>query len=176
MFENIENYLDATSSFMGVQKERYGRGYRAIVGLHSDVTFLTDVLTDPGQGGVQIQFFLDGNPAFPASWGETATRALENLNQNLGLLYEFIHTPDKWDCHLKFSFRAQCDSDPGESPEYYKVGWYDVVADLRDAYQKEGDSFFYEIAERTCGPKHYRYLHALRNLTIPDEIKAQLKR
>lgn len=177
MLKNIEKYLDATSQFLGVQSERYGSGYRAIVGLHSDVTWLTDVLTDPGDGGVQLQFFLGANPLFPASWGETATKALENLNHKLGLLYEFIPAQGKstkWECRLNVEIMAECDTASGEATEMYKVNWFDVVADLREAYSKEGDTYFYEIAENVCDRRRYRNLHALKNVAIPDGFKAQL--
>ncbi len=176
MFDNIEKYIEATSGYLGVQSERYGSGYRAIIGLHSDVTFLTDVLTDPGQGAVQVQYFLGGNPVFPASFGKTVTEALEQLDLKLGILYEFQQDKTgQWECHKKFSIKAQCDSEPGESPEFYDVNWFDVVADLREAYQKEGDAYFYETAEDTCGIGHYRNLHALLNLDLPEGIKSQLK-
>jgi len=177
MFDNIEKYLAATGHFLGVQSERYGDGYRAVIGLHSDVSWLTDILTDAGDGGIQIQYFMGGNPLFPASWGKTAADALGGLDRKIGVLYDFVPPSEKlnkWQCHLNVELKAECDSDPGEAPETYKVDWFDVVADLREAYSKEGDAYFYEIAEKACSGRRYRNLHALINTVIPESIKTQL--
>lgn len=176
MLDNINKYLEATCQFLGIADERYGGGFRAIICHQANVDWLHNRLTGDDFEGTQTQAFFGKNPIFPACWGGTASEAIEKLDQKLGILYEFVPTPNgvyKWKCQPKFSIRAQYDCNPGNEIEYYEVSWDMVVEDLHDSFKKD-PSWYYESAEDESGPTTYRNLHALLNAVIPDDFKALL--
>ncbi|MFA0809475.1 hypothetical protein [Microbulbifer epialgicus] len=159
-FENINKYIEATSKHLGVEDERYGGGYRAIVAHRCWVDFLFDKLEGDDLDGIQVQLFFTENPLFPAAYGGTASEALENLDKKLGALYKFEPKdgPYRWRAIPRYSLKAQHDCEPGEEQTYYDVDWDDVVSDLRTSSR-----YFYEDSKENSGPREKRNLHALIN-------------
>lgn len=165
--ESIDKYLEASQHHLGVEGERYGGGFRAIVAPRPSTEFLFGMLEGDDLEGTEAQSFFAENPLFPSAWGTTASEALKKLNAKLTLLYHFEASTGvyKWKAEPKFSLLANYDSRPGEVPQTYKVSWADVVEDLF------GDStYFYEAAKRSCSATHKRDLHALLNFEYEGEL------
>lgn len=158
--EALNKYLEATQHHLGVEGERYGGGFRAIVAPRPATEFLFGMLEGDDIEGTEAQFFLSENPLFPSAYGSTPQEALQKLNVKLSLLYHFVEASGayKWSAEPLFELKAQYDSDPGEEPGTYQVSWGDVVQDL----QSDSD-YFYEHEKQKCNRTVNRDLHALVN-------------
>jgi hypothetical protein len=154
----LNKYLEATQHHLGVEGERYGGGFRAIVAHRSATDFLFDMLEGDDIQGTETQAFLGDNPLFPAAYGATPQEALQNLDQKISLLYDF--EPGNggfgWEAKQRFLLKAQYDADAGEERGWYDVSWIDIVDDLKSA-----TTYYYEDSKAKCGDSHKRDLHAL---------------
>ena len=164
----LNKYLEATQDHLGVEGERYGGGFRAIVAHRSAADFLFDMLDGDDFQGTEAQAFLGDNPLFPSAWGATPQEAIQKLDAKLGLLYQF--EPNKsgyrWTAQSRFLLRAQYDADePGEERGWYDVSWVDIVHDL-----KSSSPYFYEDSKRSCSDSVKRDLHALISFKYEDEF------
>lgn len=143
----LNKYLEATQDHLGVEDQRYGGGFRAIVAHRSAADFLFDKLEGGDFDGTEAQIFLNENPLFPSATGKTPQDALQKLNDKLELLYQFEPNAGvyKWTAIPRFKLQAQYDADPGEDRTWYDVCWNDVVDDLQsDAL------YFYEDCRDRC--------------------------
>lgn len=158
--DSLNKYLAATQDHLGVEDQRYGGGFRAIVAHRSASDFLFDMLEGDDFQGTEAQAFLGDNPLFPASWGSTPQEALQKLDAKLGLLYSFEASTGsyKWKAARRFELKAQYDADPGEERGWYDVSWVDIVGDL-----KSSSLYFYEGSKACCTHTEKRDLHALIN-------------
>lgn len=156
----LNKYLEATQDHLGVEDQRYGGGFRAIVGHHSTTDFLFYMLGSGDFHATEAMAFLGDNPLFPSATGNTPQEALQNLNTKLGRLYSFepnagVH---KWAAIRRFELKAQYDADPGEERGWYDVSWAEVVGDL-----KSSSLYYYEDSKARCNDTDKRDLHALIN-------------
>lgn len=165
--ESINKYIEATQHHLGVEGERYGSGYRAIVAPRPSIEFLFGKLEGDDLDGTEAQSFFAENPLFPSAWGETVSEALEKLNAKLAILYhlEASDSVYKWRAEPKFSLLANYDPNPGKAPLTYQVSWADVVDDLFGH-----SAYFYEAAKASCSATHKRDLHALLNFNYEGEF------
>lgn len=124
MFDSLNKYLEATQDHLGVEGERYGGGFRAIVAHRSATDFLFGMLEGSDLEGTEAQAFLGENPLFPSAWGKTPLEALQKLDAKLGILYLFEPTPKRaytWEAHPQFELKAQYDAEPSEVQTWYNV-------------------------------------------------------
>lgn len=158
--ETLNKYLEATQHHLGVEGERYGGGFRAIVAPRPSVDFLFGMLEGDDNDGTQAQFFFADNPLFPAAYGETPLQAIEKLDAKLSILYRMVADQGvyKWRAEPQFRLLANYDSEPGEVPQAYPVAWADIVDDLGGQ-----STYFYEGAKDICSATNKRDLHALVN-------------
>ena len=160
--ESLEKYLAATGHHLGVEGERYGGGYRALVLNRFDADFLFGMLEGNDFEGTQAQAFFGANPLFPATHAATPTQAIRNLDAKLSIMYRFEPNDGvvPWLAVPQFELRAEYDGDPDddETTSSYEVQWGDVVQDLRG-----GGAYFYESARDESTSEHKRDLHALVN-------------
>lgn len=158
--DSLNKYLDATQHHLGVEGERYGGGFRAIVAPRQATDFLFGMLEGDDIEGTQAQFFLGENPLFPSAYGSTPQEAMQRLDVKLSLLYRFEPASSgyKWKIEEQFELKANYDADPGEKPSSYQVSWGDIVQDLNSA-----SDYFYESAKECCNSTEKRDLHALVN-------------
>lgn len=163
----LNKYLEATQHHLGVEEERYGGGFRAIVAHRSDTEFLFCMLEGDDLEATEAQSFLWENPLFPSASGGTLQDALKKLNAKLDLLYEFepIMGSYKWLARRRFELKAQFDADVDEEPGWYDVPWSGIVQDLQS-----GSSYYYENSKAHCGPSEKRDLHALRSFKYEGEF------
>lgn len=168
MFDSLNKYLEATQDHLGVEGERYGGGFRAIVAHRSATDFLFGMLEGSDLEGTEAQAFLGENPLFPSAWGKTPLEALQKLDAKLGILYRFEPTPKRaytWEAHPQFELKAQYDAEPSEVQTWYDVRWLEVVQDL------QSDSiYYYEYSKEHCGLREKRDLHALLNFKYEGEF------
>jgi hypothetical protein len=159
MLDNLNKYLAATSDHLGLEQERYGGSFCAIVAPRPATEFLFRMLEGDDVEGTEAQDFLWSNPLFPAASAEAPSEALARLDAKLGLLYRFASGPrgTGWMAIPQFTLRAQFDSEPGEPPEWYDVRWGDVIQDL----QLSPSRYFYEGSVEVCSATRQRDLHAL---------------
>nr|WP_192963495.1 hypothetical protein [Pseudomonas fluorescens]CEK42338.1 hypothetical protein PQBR57_0385 [Pseudomonas fluorescens SBW25] len=160
-------YLEATQDHLGVESERYGGGFRAIVAHRSATDFLFDMLEGDDFQGTETQAFLGDNPLFPSAHGATPQEALQKLDAKIGLLYQFEPSPSgyKWIAKRRFVLKAQYDTEPGEERGWYDVSWSDIVQDLRS-----NKLYYYEDAKSKCGDSVRRDLHALVSFKYEGEF------
>src|SRR3990167_6661981 len=85
----LNKYLEATQDYLGLEDQRYGGGFRAIVAHRSATEFLFGMLDGGDFEATEAMAFLGDNPLFPSSTGATPQEALQNLSDKLGLLYQF---------------------------------------------------------------------------------------
>lgn len=166
----LNKYLEATQDHLGLEDQRYGGGFRAIVTDRSAAEFLFEKLAGGDFDGTEAQHFLDDNPLFPSATGKTPQDALQRLSDKLELLYQFEPNSGvyKWTAVPRFKLQAQYDSDPSESGRY-DVCWNNIVDDL------ESDALnFYESCKNECSDQVRRDLHALINFKY-EGIFANLK-
>lgn len=154
----LNKYLEATQDHLGVEDQRYGGGFRAIVAHRSNADFLFDMLGGTDFEATEAMAFLGENPLFPSAVGKTPQEALQNLNTKLGLLYEFEASDSvyKWKTIRRFDLKAQYDAAPGEERTWYDVSWDDVVNDL-----KSSSLYYYETSKAESSETEKRDLHAL---------------
>ena len=167
----LNKYLEATQDHLGVEDQRYGGGFRAIVAHRSAANFLFEKLEGGDFDGTEAQSFLNENPLFPSATGKTPQDALQKLNDKPELIYQFEPNSGvyKWAAIPRFKLQAQYDADPGEARSWYDVCWIDVVNDLQsDAL------YFYENCRDNCSDRVKRDLHALVNFKY-EGIFAGLK-
>lgn len=166
--DSLNKYLEATQDHLGVEGERYGGGFRAIVAHRSAIDFLFDMLEGDDIQGTEAQAFLGENPLFPSAWGATPQEAIQKLDEKLGLLYKFEPSSSvyRWTAQNRFSLKAQYDADePGEERGWYDVSWVNIVHDL-----KSRSSYFYEDSKRSCGDSIKRDLNALISFKYDGEF------
>lgn len=165
--EALNKYLEATQHHLGVEGERYGGGFRAIVAHRLAADFLFDKLDGDDYEATEAQAFLGENPLFPSAWGNTPQEAIKKLNAKIALLYEFVPTSDVYKCkaQARFELKAQYDAAPGEDRGWYNVSWNDIVKDLQSE-----SIYYYEASKEKCGNSVKRDLHALRNFNYDGEF------
>ena len=163
----LNKYLAATQAHLGIEDQRYGGGFRAIVAHRSTTDFLFDMLDGDDFQGTEAMYFLEENYLFPSSCGATAQLALEKLNAKIGLLYKFEQGPSKFTLNAirRFKLKAQYDVDPGEELSWYDVTWERVVDDLRSK-----ELHFYQDSKNNCGVSVRRDLHALISFKYEGEF------
>jgi hypothetical protein len=168
----LNKYLEATQDHLGMEDQRYGGGFRAIVAHRSATDFLFGMLDGGDFEATEATAFLDENPLFPSAIGATPQEALENLNAKLELLYQFETSTDpfRWKATSRFQLMAQYDADPGEERGWYDVSWVDIVGDL-----KSSALYYYEDCKAKCNDSEKRDLHALVNFKYEGQF-AQLVR
>lgn len=156
----LNKYLEATQDHLGVEYQRYGGGFRAIVAHRSATDFLFDMLEGDDFQGTEAQAFLGENPLFPSATGTTPQQAIQNLNSKLEQIYEFEASSGvyKWKATRRFELKAQYNADPGEERGWYDVSWVDIVGDL-----KSSSLYWYEDSKASCNDSDKRDLHALIN-------------
>ncbi|WP_449122207.1 hypothetical protein [Pseudomonas viridiflava] len=156
----LNKYLEATQDHLGVEDQRYGGGFRAIVAHRSTTDFLFDMLGGDDFQATEAMAFLGDNPLFPSATGKTPQEALQSLNAKLELLYTFEPSASvyKWTAIRRFELKAQYRADPGEERGWYDVSWVDIVADL-----KSSSLYYYEDSKAGCSDIEKRGLHALIN-------------
>jgi len=165
--ENVNNYLSATHTHLGIEIERYGGSYRAIVAHRTSVDFLFDQLGGDDNDGTQAQYFFADNPLFPSARGSTASEALENLNTKLGILYRFESLKfNRIEAIPNFRLIAEDDCDSNDEQTFHNVNWDDIVFDLRSSA-----TYFYEHAKEDASTRKRRSLFALINFQYKDEFK-----
>lgn len=169
LLNNLLQYLEATSKHLGVERERYGSGYRAIIAHRDCVDFLFDRLEGDDNDGTQVQMFFAENPLFPSGYGLTPSEALHNLDDKLGALYSFVETGCvyKFRAEPKFKLEAGHDCALGEDQTFYEVCWDDIIRDLNST-----GTYFYEQSKEKATVRECRNLHALLNFEYTDEFKA----
>lgn len=165
--EALNKYLEATQEHLGVEDQRYGGGFRAIVAHRSVANFLFDMLDGGDFEATQAIEFMDDNPLFPFAVGATPQESLLNLSAKLGLLYHFETSTGafKWTATRRFHLKAQYDADPGEERGWYDVSWVDIVGDL-----KSSDLYYYEDSKSKCNDIEKRDLHALVNFKYDGQF------
>lgn len=165
--EALNKYLEATQHHLGVEGERYGGGFRAIVAHRSTADFLFEMLDGGDFEATEAQAFLGENPLFPSAWGNTPQDAIKKLNAKLALLYKFESSTNvyKWKARARFELKAQYDAAPGEERGWYNVSWSDIVNDLQS-----DSTYYYEASKDECGGSVKRDLHALRNFKYEGEF------
>lgn len=163
----LNKYLEATQDHLGVEDQRYGGGFRAIVAHRSATDFLFGMLDGGDFEATEAMAFLGDNPLFPSAIGATPQEALQNLSAKLGLLYQFETSTGafKWKATSRFQLKAQYDADPGEDRGWYDVSWLDIVQDLRSK-----ELYYYESAKSDCGESVKRDLHALITFKYEGEF------
>lgn len=163
----LNKYLEATQDHLGVEGERYGGGFRAIVAHRSATDFLFDMLGGDDFQGTETQAFLGDNPLFPSAYGATPQEALQKLDAKIGLLYQFEPSKGayKWKAQSRFVLKAQYDADPGEARGWYDVSWSDIVNDLQS-----NSSYFYDDSKAKCSDVVRRDLHALVSFKYEGEF------
>lgn len=168
----LNKYLEATQYHLGVEDQRYGGGFRAIVSNRTKVDYLFAMLEGGDIEASEAMAFMDENPLFPSAMGETPQGALQNLSAKLDLLYEFKPSEGvfKWEAKQRFELKAQYDTEPDEPESWYHVSWEDVVGDLRTS-----ELFFYEASKSACSEKEKRNLHALINYQYEGPFATLLK-
>lgn len=168
----LNKYLEATQYHLGVEDQRYGGGFRAMVGIRTKVDFLFAMLECGDIEASEAMAFMDENPLFPSATGVTPQEALQNLSAKLDTLYEFKPSEGvyKWEAKKCFELKAQYDTEPDEPQSWYDVAWEDIVADLRTS-----ELFFYEASKSTCSKKEKRNLHALINFQYEGPFARLLK-
>lgn len=156
----LNKYLEATQDHLGVEDQRYGGGFRAIVAHRSATDFLFDMLEGDDFQATEAMAFLGDSPLFPSATGKTPQEALQKLSAKLGLLHTFERSTSshKWKAIRRFELKAQYDADPGEERGWYDVSWVDVVLDL-----KSSSLYYYEESKAGCSDCEKRDLHALIN-------------
>ena len=156
----LNKYLEATQDHLGVEDQRYGGGFRAIVAHRSTTDFLFDMLDGDDFQATEAMAFLGDNPLFPSATGKTPQEALQNLNAKLELLYAFEPGASvyKWTATRRFDLKAQYNADPGEERGWYDVAWVDIVGDL-----KSSSLYYYEDSKASCSDSEKRDLYALIN-------------
>lgn len=166
--QSIDKYIEATSKHLGVENERYGCGFRAIVAHRGSVEFLFDKLNGDDLDGTQAQQFFAENPLFPAAYGASPSEAIKNLDKKLDILYKFSPKdgPYRWHVVPLFELKAQHDIEPGEEQTYYDVSWEDVVSDLHST-----SPYFYEDSKEGSGPREKRDLFALVNYQYEGDFQ-----
>lgn len=171
--DSLNKYLEATHDHLGVECERYGGRFRAIVAPRPATEFLFGKLEGSDFEATQAQFFLAENQLFPSAYGATPAEALKKLDTKLSLLYRFIPGSNvyRWTIDPLFDLKANYDADPGETPSSYQVAWHEVVADL----QSSSGDFFYERAKEQSSLAINRNLYALVNFKYEGPF-AQLER
>lgn len=157
--DNVNKYLSATADHLGVEEERYGGGFRAIVAPRAAADFLFGMLEGDDLQGTEAQAFLEENPLFPSAHGESPAEALQRLDAKLGLLYHFESGTNRtgWMATRRFELKAQYDAEPGEEPAWYDVRWGDIVEDLR----LSNAAYYYQSSVESCSTTEKRDLHAL---------------
>lgn len=165
--EALNKYLAATGHHLGIEEERYGGAFRAIVANRADADFLFDKLEGNDIEGTQAQFFLWGNPLFPAASGATPSEAIQKLDAKIAIMYRFeSHSGvSKWKAIPQFCLRAECDAEPGYKVETYEVEWSGVIEDMRG-----NDDYFYDAAKEACTLSDRRNLHALVNFQYQGDF------
>ncbi|QOI07911.1 hypothetical protein [Pseudomonas savastanoi] len=163
----LNKYLEATQDHLGVEGERYGGGFRAIVAHRSATDFLFDMLEGDDFRGTETQAFLGENPLFPSARGATPQEALQRLDAKIGILYQFEPSTGayKWEARRRFVLQAQYDGEPDEARSCYDVSWLDIVQDLRSK-----ELYYYESAKSDCGESVKRDLHALITFKYEGEF------
>jgi hypothetical protein len=154
----LNKYLEATQDHLGVESQRYGGGFLAIVAHRATTDFLFDMLEGNDLQATEAMAFLGDNPLFPSATGKTPQEALQKLSAKLELLYsfEFVTSGYKGMAVRRFELKAQYEADPGEEPSWYDVSWFDVVDDL-----KSGSLYYYQDSKDSCSDSEKRNLHAL---------------
>ncbi|MCT8191235.1 hypothetical protein ACLPJG_26745 [Pseudomonas aeruginosa] len=167
----LNKYLEATQDHLGVEDQRYGGGFRAIVAHRSATDFLFDMLEGDDFQATEAMAFLGDSPLFPSATGKTPQEALQNLSAKLGLLHTFERSTssDKWKAIRRFELKAQYDADPGEERGWYDVSWVDVVLDL-----KSSSLYYYEDSKAGCSDCEKRDLHALINFKYEGPLAGLL--
>lgn len=176
---NLDYYLGATSDHLGVEANRYGRGFWAMA-LHTSASdFMFDMLTGDDERGLATFQFLQENPLFPAAYGDSPMSALAALDRKLGLLYCFNPREGwiadngevtRWTETPQFSLKALCDPEPGNPSSWYDVSWLNIVEDLMESKSAiPYGANYYRDARETCGPLEKRNLHALANFSYDGE-------
>lgn len=167
MFDSLNKYLEATQHHLGVEGERYGGGFRAIVAHRTATEFLFGMLEGSDFQGTEAQAFLGENPLFPSARGKTPMEALQKLDAKLTILYRFepADRAFKWDVHRRYELKAQYDVEAGETQTWYDVQWEEIVQDLRSE-----SVYYYETSKEHCGPREKRDLHALRNFRYEGDL------
>jgi hypothetical protein len=163
----LNKYLEATQDHLGVEDQRYGGGFRAIVAHRSATDFLFGMLDGGDFEATEAMAFLGDNPLFPSAIGATPEEALQNLSAKLGLLYQFETSTGafKWKATSRFQLKAQYDADPGEDRGWYDVSWVDIVGDL-----KSSALYYYEDCKAKCNDSEKRDLHALVNFKYEGQF------
>ena len=166
--KNINNYLEETDAHLGVELERYGGLYRAILAHRDNVNFLFELLDGGEIEGIEIQSFFADNPLFPSDTGKTPTKALAALNIKLGKLYEFSRSSNLETVQLsrKFKLVAEHDIEPDEEQTYYDVNWDDIVDDLQDS----NNLYIYSSTKEETSAREKRHLHSLVNFQYSGEL------
>lgn len=163
----LNKYLEATQDHLGVEGERYGGGFRAIVAHREATDFLFNMLEADDFRGTETQAFLSENPLFPSAHGATPQEALQRLDAKIGILFQFEPGTGsyKWEARSRFVLQAQYDAEPEEPRSYYDVSWEDIVQDLRS-----NQAYYYESAKSDCGNSVKRDLHALITFKYEGEF------
>jgi hypothetical protein len=161
--EYIDKYLAATEYFLGVENQRYGGGYLAIVSNRYNVSWLFELLESDDFDFAQANLFLCENPIFPSAHGETASSALIELDKKLSMSFDF---PSEGEVEPKFKLEAKYD----DSEEKFPVSWNDIMDDLHIAYKQHAGSFFYEEAKKNCSTNHLKCLYSLINCDFRFEL------
>lgn len=165
--EALNKYLEVTQDHLGVEGERYGGGFRAIVAPRSDCKFLFGMLDADDIRGTETQAFFGENPLFPSAFGETPQHALSKLNEKISVLYHFEPSIDshRWQAISRFELKAKYDADPGEPRGLYDVTWTDIVKDLRST-----TTYYYEGSKAQCTDSIKRDLNALVTFKYEGEF------
>lgn len=167
----LNKYLEATQDHLGVESERYGGGFRAIIAHRSSTDFLFDMLEGDDLQGTQAQEFFWDNPLFPSAHGTTPQEALQKLDEKLGLLYNFEPSDGgyKWKAQSRFVLKAQYDADSGEEGGWYDVSWSGIVQDLHS-----NSGYFYNDSKAKCSDAVRRDLNALLQFQYEGDFAALL--
>jgi hypothetical protein len=158
IFNFIDQYIAVTDYYLGISSERYGGGFRAIVGNRSLVDWCFEIIDGEDLAAGELQDFFCENPLFPSSHGGSISGALSALNFKLNSLYEFEDTPIP-----KYEMKAQCEADSSGETEEYNVSWDDILTDLFKA-QRQQEYHFYSFAKEQASPRRFRNLYALINV------------
>jgi hypothetical protein len=160
--EHINKYLNVSGYFLGVEDQRYGGGYRAIIGNRYKVNWLFELMECDGFDSEQVETFLCENPIFPSSYGENVSSALIALDKKLSMIFDF--TPEG-KANPKFNLEAEYD----DSTEKFTVSWNDIMDDVCSAYEQHKGGFFYEEAKKNCSTSKLKCLYSLINCNFRFE-------
>lgn len=160
--QNLDSYIAATSECVALNDLRHGGGCRALAGNITIIAWMFDILDSSGMDHIELDNFFNENPAFPSSYGSTASMALAALDTKLGRLYTFV--PGQIDPVAVLLFTLRATFEEAESiDDQYDVSWDDITSDLYSAY-KEHNGSFYHIAKSEASTTRYRNLNALLQL------------